>query len=166
LFQLNMTPAEIAATGAPAWERAIMTAMARYGMYVNDTNGSGGGQTLELEKMSDISYTSLGQPAMLGNLLKRLGGTYWGPGNYWSVWGTPIPVSKLRVIDPCVDQGTCPSPPNGAQASSRRGLTSRTDLGSGARKHKTKRHPRHHRRRHRRHRNHHHRRHHRRHVAD
>ena len=36
-----------------------MTAMAHYGMYVNDTDGI---DNIELEAESDISYTSLGGP--------------------------------------------------------------------------------------------------------
>ena len=60
LLQLNMTDAQIAASGAPAWEKTIMTAMAHYGMYVNDTDGI---NEIELEAESDISYTSLGGPA-------------------------------------------------------------------------------------------------------
>jgi hypothetical protein len=109
LFQLHMSDAQIATSGAPYWEQAIMTAMARYGMYANDTNGPGNPVTFEIEKEDDISYTSVGGPPLMADLLQSFGGTYWGPGGYWIGWGLPIDFSKLRVIDPCVDRRTCPS---------------------------------------------------------
>ncbi|MFL5863025.1 MAG: hypothetical protein ACJ780_19990, partial [Solirubrobacteraceae bacterium] len=66
LFQLNMTDAQIATSGAPPWQQTIMTAMAHYGMYVNDTDGIG---DIELETQSDISYTSLGGPPLLSHYI-------------------------------------------------------------------------------------------------
>ena len=111
LFQLNMTDAQIAGSGAPAWEKTIMTAMAHYGMYVNDTDGIG---NIELEAESDISYTSLGGPSRLNNFIKANGGSYYAPLKRWILSGRFIPVNKLRVISPCFAQGTCPgsSSPN------------------------------------------------------
>jgi hypothetical protein len=106
LLQLNMSDAEIAATGAPAWQQTIMRAMAHYGMYVNDTNGGGGSQTLELEKQSDESFTSVGQAPQMRNAIRSLGGKSWS-GGVWGIDGVPIDISKLRVIDPCVARGTC-----------------------------------------------------------
>ncbi len=111
LLQLNMTTSQIAATHAPAWEQTIMRAMATYGMYANDTNGSSDTTTLEVEKWDDISYTSLGQAPQMANLVKSLGGQSNGSGGF-IVDGVPIPVSKLRVIAPCVQHGTCPSSPS------------------------------------------------------
>jgi hypothetical protein len=110
LFQLDETDQQIADSGAPGWQQAIMTAMAHYGMYVNDTGGPESGGTLSIEKEADVSYTSVGGRAQMGDYLRSLNGTYWAPGQYWTVWGVPIDVSKLRVVDPCVDQGTCPTP--------------------------------------------------------
>jgi len=111
LFQLNMTDAQIAGSGAPAWEKTIMTAMAHYGMYVNDTDGIG---NIELEAESDISYTSLGGPSRLNNFIKAHGGSYYAPLKRWILSGHFIPVNKLQVISPCFAQGTCPgsSSPN------------------------------------------------------
>ncbi len=109
LFQLKMTDAQIAASGAPAWEQAIMTAMAHYGMYANDTNGPGDPDSFELEKEADVSYTSLGAQPPMADLLKSLpGSTYWAPSDIWIASGPTIDFSRLRVIDPCVAQGTCP----------------------------------------------------------
>src|SRR6185437_12689975 len=117
LFQLNMTDAQIAASGAPAWEKTIMTAMAHYGMYVNDTDGI---NNIELEAESDISYTSLGGPSRLDNFIKANGGSYYAPLKRWILSGRFIPVSKLRVISPCFAQGTCPGSSSPAANARRR----------------------------------------------
>jgi hypothetical protein len=106
LFQLNMTNAQIANSGAPAWQKTIMTAMARYGMYVNDTDGIG---NIELEAESDISYTSLGGQPLLSNFIKAKGGWFYSPLNRWIMAGPGIAVSKLRVISACFAQGSCPA---------------------------------------------------------
>jgi hypothetical protein len=105
LLQLNMTDAQIAGSSAPSWEKTIMTAMAHYGMYVNDTDGIG---NIELEAESDISYTSLGGPSRLDNFIRANGGSYYAPLKRWILSGRFIPVNKLRVISPCFAQGTCP----------------------------------------------------------
>lgn len=105
LFQLNMTDAQIAATGDPAWEKTILTAMAHYGMYVNDTDGI---NNIELEAESDISYTSLGGPSLLANYIRANGGSYYAPLNRWILSSRGIPVNRLRVISTCFAQGSCP----------------------------------------------------------
>ncbi|HEY6524081.1 MAG TPA: hypothetical protein VIY10_09955 [Solirubrobacteraceae bacterium] len=104
LLQLNMTDAQIATSGAPAWEQTIMTAMAHYGMYVNDTDGIG---NIELEAESDVSYTSLGGQPLMSNFISQQGGWYYSPLNRWIMGGPAIPVSKLRVVDPCWAQSLC-----------------------------------------------------------
>ncbi len=104
LFQLNMTDAQIANSGAPTWEKTIMTAMAHYGMYVNDTDGI---DNIELEAESDISYTSLGGPSMMDNYISQQGGWYYSPLNRWIMAGPVIPLNKLRVVDPCWAEGLC-----------------------------------------------------------
>ena len=120
LLQLNMTPAQIAATGAPAWQRTIMTAMAQYGMYINDTNGGYDNTSLELEKQGDESSTSFGLAPEMGDLVRRFGGNSAGAGA-WIVDGVQIDASKLRLIAPCVAQGTCPSTTPGLRADCPRG---------------------------------------------
>jgi hypothetical protein len=106
LFQLHMSDAQIAATRAPAWERTIMTAMAHYGMYVNDTDGI---NDIELEAESDISYTSLGGKALLRNFIAARHGSYYAPLKRWILLGRAIPLRRLRVISPCFAQRTCPA---------------------------------------------------------
>ncbi len=98
LLQLNMSDQAIAATGAPAWERAIMTAMARYGVYVVDSSGVL--DTMTLLKEDDRSFTSVGISGPWQDLISSDGGTT-------SLFGVPIEVSRFRVIDPCVAQGRC-----------------------------------------------------------
>ncbi len=104
LFQLNMTDAQITASGAPAWEQTIMTAMAHYGMYVNDTDGI---DNIELEAESDVSYTSLGGQPVMSNFISQQGGWYYSPLNRWIMAGPGIPLNKLRVVDPCWAEGLC-----------------------------------------------------------
>jgi hypothetical protein len=104
LFQLNMTDAQIAGSGAPSWEKTIMTAMAHYGMYVNDTDGI---NNIELEAESDVSYTSLGGQPLMSNFIAQQGGWYYSPLNRWIMAGPDIPLNRLRVVDPCWAEGLC-----------------------------------------------------------
>lgn len=107
LLQLKMTDRQIAASGAPRWEQAVMTAMARYGIYVNDTNGSGDPNSIELEALGDESFTTFGATPDLASSLWRLGGSYYAPLDRWILSGTTIRAADLRVIAPCVPRGTC-----------------------------------------------------------
>jgi hypothetical protein len=99
LLQLNMSNREIAASGAPRWERTVMRAMARYGVYVVDTNGPGESE-MSLINEDDLSFTAFGYPGQLSSFVTAAGGGA-------SVAGVPIPVGKLRVIMPCVPQRRC-----------------------------------------------------------
>jgi hypothetical protein len=78
--------------------------MAHYGMYVNDTDGS---DNIELEAESDISYTSLGGQPLMSNFISQQGGWYYSPLNRWIMEGAEIPLSKLRVVDPCWAAALC-----------------------------------------------------------
>lgn len=98
LLQLNMSQEAIAATGAPAWERAIMSAMARYGVYAVDSSSQV--DTMTLVKEDDRSFTSAGVSGQLHDLISADGGTT-------SLLGVPIHVSKFRVVDPCVAERRC-----------------------------------------------------------
>jgi hypothetical protein len=55
-FWLDMTPAQIDATSAPAWEKTIAKAAATYGIYVGDKGGSGFSFMLE----SSTPYNAAG----------------------------------------------------------------------------------------------------------
>ena len=100
LLQLNMTDAEIAASGAPSWQQTIMKAMSRYGIYVVDT-GSRREKAMHLISEDDLSFTSFGSPGKMAEFVKSQGGTN------GELVGVPIDLSKLRVIDPCVPRKTC-----------------------------------------------------------
>jgi hypothetical protein len=99
LLQLDMSDREIAATHAPRWQRAIMKAMAHYGIYVVDTNGPGE-REMSLLTEEDQSFTSFGYPGEMARFVKSISGSN-------QVAGVPIDVSKLRVIAPCVVRRTC-----------------------------------------------------------
>lgn len=99
LMQLNMSNGEIVASGASAWQRTIMRAMARYGIYVVDSN-SPGNLEMSLIKENDESFTSFGYPPAMANLIRAIGGGS-------SLVGVPIDVTKLRVIAPCVARRAC-----------------------------------------------------------
>lgn len=99
LLQLQMSDAEIAASGAPAWQQAIMAAMAHYGIYVVDTNGAGN-SAINLIAEDDQSFTSFGFPGQLSGFLQSLG-------SVGKLVGVPLSVARLRVVAPCVDQGRC-----------------------------------------------------------
>jgi hypothetical protein len=99
LLQLDMSDGEIGATRAPAWQQAIMRAMAHYGIYVVDTNGVGNTE-LSLIKEDDRSYTSFGYEGQMKRFVYSLSGKE-------HLVGVPIDVSRLRVIAPCVPRGTC-----------------------------------------------------------
>ncbi|HEX4010505.1 MAG TPA: hypothetical protein VHX62_10875, partial [Solirubrobacteraceae bacterium] len=103
LFKLNMTDAQIAASGAPTWEQTIMTALAHYGAYAEDTEGSWHNEGMYILTQDPISFTSIGQPNAWTNTINALGGR-----NNTLNSAVPIPTNKLEIIDPCVVEHTCP----------------------------------------------------------
>jgi len=76
-----------------------MRAMARYGIYVVDSN-SPNDPEMSLIKENDLSFTSFGYPPAMAELIKAIGGGS-------SLVGVPIDVTKLRVIAPCVPRRAC-----------------------------------------------------------
>ena len=75
LFKLNMTDAQIAASGAPTWEQTIMTALAHYGAYAEDTEGDWHNEGMYILAQDPISFTSIGQPNAWTTAINALGGT-------------------------------------------------------------------------------------------
>jgi hypothetical protein len=57
-FWLDMTQSQIDALSVPEWQKIILRAMAKYGMYVGDNGGS----PWALQFESGDNYTSFGQP--------------------------------------------------------------------------------------------------------
>ena len=66
---LEMTDGEIDALSLPGWQKTILRAMARYGMFVGDTGGPGWGLIIE----SGSSFTSFGIRDPWLALARRLG---------------------------------------------------------------------------------------------
>jgi hypothetical protein len=123
LFKLNMTDAQIAASGAPTWQQTIMTALAHYGAYAEDTEGSWHNEGMYILTQDPTSWTSIGQPNAWTTTINTLGGH-----NNTLTSTTPIPTNKLQIIDPCVVQRTCPRGPVALAAHivhRRRGATKR-----------------------------------------
>ena len=102
LFRLNMTDAQIAASGAPRWERTIMTALARYGAYAEDTSGYYHESTMSILQQDPSSWTNLGKPDQWARVIRRLGGR-----NGQLSSRVSIPVNRLEIVNPCVPRGTC-----------------------------------------------------------
>jgi len=106
-FVLDMSDAEIDALNAPTWQKAILRAMAHYGLYVGDT----GGGFFKLE--SGASYTSFGLQDPWMKLGRDLGVQSWnssstGTTKYlFDMRNTVDWASRMKVVDPCVAQGTC-----------------------------------------------------------
>jgi hypothetical protein len=103
LLRLNMTDAQIAASGAPVWQQTIMTALAHYGAYIEDTDG-GWNSGIDIITQDSTSWTALGLPDQWAELEQQygdFGGTLSS--------SVPIPVSQLQVVSACVSEGTCPA---------------------------------------------------------
>lgn len=104
-IQLAMSDDQIAALSVPPWKKAILTAMAHYGMYMGDTGGPGFGLQVE----SPATYTSFGvaDPIMAWAQNGAPGVTMWN-GNWVLDIASGVDWTRyLRVVDPCVAQGTC-----------------------------------------------------------
>ena len=104
LVKLNLTDAQIANSGAPVWQQTIMTALAHYGAYIEDTNGSWHNEGMYIETQDPASWTDLGQTDQWTAVAQQLGGQ-----NSTLTSNTPIPTSQLVLVDTCVTQGTCPN---------------------------------------------------------
>jgi hypothetical protein len=72
-FYLAMSDAEIASSSASAWQKTILRAIARYGMFVGDTGGSSWGIQIE----SGSSYTSFGHEDPWVPIAKQIGAPSW-----------------------------------------------------------------------------------------
>jgi hypothetical protein len=104
-FWLAMSEHEIDALPAPRWRKALLRAMARYGMYVGDT----GGPTWAIEQEGSSTYTSLGYRDRWAELARRIGAPYDEGSRSWRVdvlagvdWA-----ARLRVVAPCAVRVSC-----------------------------------------------------------
>lgn len=102
-FQLRMSDAEIQALPVPAWKKAIVTAMARYGLYFGDT-GSG---AWAIQAESGATYTSFGYEDRLVTFARSAPDAVTYEDRHVFKIADGIDWSRLRVIHPCVTRGTC-----------------------------------------------------------
>jgi hypothetical protein len=102
-LRLNMSDAQIAASGAPVWQQTIMTAMAHYGAYIEDTDGSWD-SGINILMQSSNSWTDVGQPDQWTALAQK-----YGTPNGMLSSNVPIPVSQLQVVSACVALARCPA---------------------------------------------------------
>jgi len=104
-FQLGMSAAQIDALAVPSWKKTILRAMAEYGLYVGDTSGS---TPWNIQFESGSSYTSFGAQDRLVSFAKQAGISASSDGrHYFDLAGGVDWRQYLRVVDPCVGQGSC-----------------------------------------------------------
>ena len=106
---LGMSKGEVNALPIPRWERTILQAMRRYGMFVGDTGG-GGEWGIQFESPS--SFTSFGRSDPWLSLGRRVGlaPDHQSDGTTRYVWdmrGAVDWATELRVAAPCVSHRGC-----------------------------------------------------------
>jgi hypothetical protein len=102
LLRLKMNNQQIARSRAPSWEKTIMTALAHYGAYIEDTDGSYN-SGIDVIVQDPTSWTDLHASNEWASAVRRFGDA---DGMLSS--RVPIPVSDLEVVRACVPRGTCP----------------------------------------------------------
>jgi hypothetical protein len=95
-LRLAMSGAQIKALGRPAWQTAILLALARYGGYVGDTGGDGVGFMFE----SSTMYTSLGYPDPLDKVARGAGLRDHGGGRYAFEVGDGVDWARYLQVMP------------------------------------------------------------------
>jgi hypothetical protein len=101
-FRLALSERRIARLRVPAWKRAVLRAMARYGMFVGDV---GGVQFGMLE--SGSTYTSFGREDAMVTYARDAGVPRHGDHYLFDI-GSGIRWERLlRVVDPCVARRSC-----------------------------------------------------------
>jgi hypothetical protein len=103
-FYLDLSDPQIDALPVPAWKKTILKAIAHYGMIVGDRFGSG---SWGLEFESGSTYTSFGAQDQVGAFASSVGIPMWGGLFYFNLQDGVDWQSHLRVVDPCLSNGTC-----------------------------------------------------------
>jgi hypothetical protein len=101
-LQLTLTPEQINALPVPQWKKTILRAMSEYGMYMGDTGGQFG-----ISFESGSTYTSFGVEDQMVRFARENNVPTYNGHYVFNIrdgvdWGR-----YLRVVDPCVAQGTC-----------------------------------------------------------
>lgn len=113
-FQLGYTDAQIAALRVPAHDKVLLRAIAHYGFFLIDTTGEG----WHFDTEASVDRTSLGLPDPGVAFAKAADLPYWAAGKRYIWHLDQIPgvdgkagswTKALRVVQPCVSQGTCPA---------------------------------------------------------
>ncbi|WP_026911171.1 hypothetical protein [Patulibacter minatonensis] len=121
-FQLGYTDAQIDALPVPNHAKVLLRAMSRYGMIVTDLSG---GDSWHLDAEASLDRSSLGQPDPGVEFGQLSGLPTWDGGRQylWEIADIPGIDGKagswtkaLRVIKPCVSDGSCPAPAPAPQA--------------------------------------------------
>ena len=102
---LALSDAEIAALPVPAWKKTVLRALHRYGGYVGDTTG--GSVSWGLQTVSGSTYTSFGEADPMVGFAQGLRLQRWNGDYYLDVDSGVDWARHLRVVDPCVSQGSC-----------------------------------------------------------
>jgi hypothetical protein len=102
---LAMSDAQIEALAVPGWKKTILHAMADYGMLIGDTMNGNGAWAIQPE--SGASYTSFGATDPWETVGKQADAPSWNGSYVFDVNSGVDWARYLRVLDPCVSQGTC-----------------------------------------------------------
>jgi hypothetical protein len=108
---LDMTPAQVNALPIPAYRKTIAMALVKYGAYIGDS----GNDTLGFQIESPQTYASFGRHDW-NDWAQSVGGSGYRTQDGQQAWhlsldGVPLS-SKLRILDPCTADGSCPSSPD------------------------------------------------------
>ncbi|MDP8968234.1 MAG: fibronectin type III domain-containing protein [Actinomycetota bacterium] len=103
-IQLDMSDAEIDALAVPAWKKTILRALAEYGLIVGDTNG--GNAAWGIQGESGSSYTSFGRTDPWRSFAESVDAPRYD-GGYALDIAAGVDWTRLRVIAPCVSEGSC-----------------------------------------------------------
>lgn len=115
-FQLNLTEAQIdALSGISGWQKTILKAMSKYGMFVGD---EGSNHSFEFQVEAAPTYTGRTNPWIAWAEHERTLPNHHIVGDatdFYLDFGAGLPPSfwaaNLRLIDPCVIERTCTPPP-------------------------------------------------------
>ena len=100
---LAMSDEQIEALAVPRWKKTVLHAMADYGLFMGDT----GGGTWGIQAESGQTYTSFGHEDALVTFARENGWALYN-GRYAGNLRDGVDWARyLRVLDPCVSQGTC-----------------------------------------------------------
>lgn len=112
--RVQLDPEYALPAGLPAWKYTILRALQTYGGIIGDTGAYSRSIAMGLQVESGQMYQSSGEGDLLGNHIDGLRsqgdivkGTNGTTPYYLMDWGRGVDWSRLRVVSPCVSDGTC-----------------------------------------------------------